>query len=158
MDITAMGGYTVLVLMSAASIGYLALRKRWLSAVLIIISGVGGTVLNHLLKTHFERPRPDLVSHLVEVSTLSFPSGHAMSSAVMYLTLGVLLARSQSSRTLKTYILTLAVIITALVGISRVYLGVHWPTDVIAGWSLGAAWAMLCLLVVGYLNRYMLQK
>ncbi|PZP39853.1 MAG: phosphoesterase [Pseudomonas fluorescens] len=158
MDITAMGGFTVITLISLLSMGYLMLRKRWVSAGLIVVSGAGGTLLNHLLKTHFERPRPDLVSHLVEVSTLSFPSGHAMSSAIMYLTLGALLARSQSSRAIKTYILVSAIFVTALVGMSRVYLGVHWPTDVLAGWCLGATWAIACLLVVGLLNRYLTQK
>jgi undecaprenyl-diphosphatase len=93
------------------------------------------------------------VAHLVEVSTLSFPSGHAMGSAVTYLTLGALLARTQPRRHIKIYVLTVAVLLTLMVGISRVYLGVHWPTDVLAGWCAGSAWALICWTVALWLQR-----
>ena len=106
-----------------------------------------------LLKLGFARPRPDLVPHAVEVYTASFPSGHAMLSAVTYLTLGALLIRVQPRWRVKVYILFLAISITLLVGTSRVYLGVHWPTDVLAGWCVGAAWALLCWLVALRLQR-----
>src|SRR5690606_29595085 len=101
----------------------------------------------------FDRPRPDLVPHEVAVYTASFPSGHSMLSAVTYLTLAVLLARVHARRRIRAYILVIAVFITLLVGASRVYLGVHWPTDVLAGWFAGAAWAALCALLASRLER-----
>ena len=100
----------------------------------------------------FARPRPELVPHGAEIYTASFPSGHAMMAAVVYLTLGALLARTQSGRSVKAYILAIAVILTVLVGASRVYLGVHWPTDVLAGWALGGTWALACWLVMLWLQ------
>lgn len=147
-DITAMGGHTVLTFISLISIGYLLVTRHRSSAALVAASGLGGMLLNHMLKLGFDRPRPDLVAHLAEVHTLSFPSGHAMLSAIIYLTLGVLLARSQSSHAIRGYIVGVALFTTVLVGLSRIYLGVHWPTDVIAGWCLGAAWALLCLQIL----------
>ena len=116
----------------------------------VALSVIGGTVLSFGLKLVFERPRPDLVAHLVEVQTASFPSAHAMLSATTYLTLGALLARFEDRRRLKSYVLGVAIGLTVLVGISRIYLGVHWPTDVIAGWCAGAAWAVACARVARY--------
>jgi len=132
---------------------YLLLAGEGKAALFIFAAVAGGQVLSSLLKLGVDRPRPDLVSHLAEVYTLSFPSGHAMLSAVTYLTLGSLLARVLPGRVLKTYVLAVAVIATLLVGISRVYLGVHWPSDVLAGWCAGSAWAMLCWLVSRRLLR-----
>jgi undecaprenyl-diphosphatase len=145
-DITALGGYTVIILITAAAIGYLAILRQWPSIILVVASLAGGVIINNALKYWFERPRPDLVAHLVEVQTLSFPSGHAMLSAVAYLTLGALIAQVQPRRRLKLYVLSIGVALTLLIGSSRVYLGVHWPTDVLAGWCLGAVWAMACWL------------
>ena len=113
----------------------------------------GGIVLSSLLKAGFERPRPELVPHGSLVYTASFPSGHSMMAAVVYLTLGALLARAQPRRRLKVYLLALAVLVTVAVGISRVYLGVHWPTDVLAGWTIGGAWALLWWAVALGLQR-----
>jgi undecaprenyl-diphosphatase len=152
-DITAIGGTTVLTLITFAVIGYLLIDGKRAAALLVLIAIGGGTIVSTLLKNVFARPRPELVAHLVEVRTLSFPSGHAMLSAVTFLTLGALLARVQPRRRLKIYLLAVAGILTLLVGASRVYLGVHWPTDVLAGWSIGAAWAMLCWLAALWLQR-----
>jgi undecaprenyl-diphosphatase len=152
-DITALGGTTVLTLLTAIVIGYLLIDRKRAAALLVLVSIGGGTLLSTLAKNVFARPRPELVAHLVEVRTLSFPSGHAMLSAVTFLTLGALLARVQPRRRLKIYLLSVAVLLTVLVGISRVYLGVHWPTDVLAGWCAGAAWAILCWLVALWLQR-----
>jgi undecaprenyl-diphosphatase len=105
------------------------------------------------LKSGFERPRPDLVPHGTRVFTASFPSAHAASSAITYLTLGALLARVQSLQRAKVYVMACAVLLTLLVGISRIYLGVHWPSDVLAGWSVGAAWAILCWIAARRLQR-----
>jgi undecaprenyl-diphosphatase len=110
-------------------------------------------LLSSGLKELFDRPRPDLVPHAVQVYTASFPSGHAMLSAVAYLTLGALLARVQAQRRVKAYLLGVSVLLAVLIGVSRVYLGVHWPTDVLAGWCVGAAWAMFCWTVALWLQR-----
>ena len=111
-------------------------------AILLAIAIVGGQVLSHLMKFSFARPRPELVPHIVEVSSASFPSGHSMMSAVTYLTLAVMLARTERRIRIRVFYIVVAAILTMLVGLSRVYLGVHWPSDVLGGWSLGAAWAL----------------
>jgi undecaprenyl-diphosphatase len=152
-DLTALGGVAVLSLLTAAVAAWLALRRLWGATWLLLASVGGGILASTLLKLAFERPRPDLVPHLSHVATASFPSGHSMMAAVVYLTLGVLLARVEPRRRTKAFVLSVAVILTLLVGVSRVYLGVHWPTDVLAGWSIGAAWALLCWLVARWLQR-----
>ncbi|MDQ0314116.1 phosphatase PAP2 family protein [Amorphus orientalis] len=152
-DITALGSFPVLFLIGAIAVGYLVVLRSYASALLVIVSLVGGSALNTVLKQAFARPRPDLVAHLVDVHTLSLPSGHAMLSTVTYLTIGALLARVQPNRLLKIYTVAVAVALALLVGISRVYLGVHWPTDVLSGWCLGAAWAMACWLVARFVGR-----
>lgn len=152
-DITALGSTSVLVLITSAVIIYLLLIRRPSTALFMFVAVAGGQVLSSLLKFEVDRPRPDLVSHLVSETSLSFPSGHAMLSAVTYLTLGSLAARFLPDRTTKVFVLALAVLITVLVGTSRVYLGVHWPSDVLAGWCAGFAWAMLCWLAARLLQR-----
>lgn len=152
-DLTALGGITVLTLISTLSIIYLLIRGKSLSAGLIAFSGLGGLALNHILKTGFDRPRPDLVAHLVEVHSLSFPSAHAMLSAIVYLTLGALLSRSQPSLALKLFTLITSAVIAMSIGLSRIYLGVHWPTDVLAGWCIGVAWALAILRLHAYFMR-----
>ena len=152
-DITALGSSAVLILITTATIVYLLLIRRPATALFIFIAVAGGQVLSSLLKLEVDRPRPDLVSHLVDETSLSFPSGHAMLSAVTYLTLGSLAARFLPDRRTKIFALGLAVLITLLVGLSRVYLGVHWPSDVLAGWCAGFAWAMLCWLAARLLQR-----
>lgn len=152
-DITALGSSAVLVLITAATIMYLLLVRRPGTALFVFAAIAGGQVLSSLLKLEVDRPRPDLVSHLVTETSLSFPSGHAMLSAVTYLTLGSLAARFLPDRRAKIFVLGLAVLVTVLVGISRVYLGVHWPSDVLAGWCAGFAWAMLCWLAARLLQR-----
>jgi undecaprenyl-diphosphatase len=152
-DITALGSTGVLTIMVLSVVGFLAMTRKGHAAVLVLVSVVGGTLLSQTMKFAFARPRPDLVPHGAEVYTASFPSGHSMMAAVVYLTLGALLARTQPDRGVKAYIMTIAVTLAAMVGISRVYLGVHWPTDVLAGWSLGGVWALLCWLVMVWLQR-----
>lgn len=152
-DITALGGHTVLGLVTVSVLVYLALSRRRGATWLVLVSIGGGMALSALLKLGFDRPRPDLVPHYARVYTASFPSGHAMLSAVTYLTLGALLARVQAERGLKIFFLGLAVGVTVLVGLSRIYLGVHWPSDVLGGWCGGAAWACLCWFVALHLQR-----
>jgi undecaprenyl-diphosphatase len=152
-DITGLGGYAVLSIITWATWAYLMIVGKRGTALLVLVAVIGGTLLSSGLKLGFERPRPDLVPHATRVYTASFPSGHAMMSAVTYLTLGALLARVETRRRARAFIVGLAVAMTLLVGMSRVYLGVHWPSDVLAGWSVGAAWASLCWFVALQLQR-----
>ncbi len=143
-DVTALGGATVLVLATLAVAGFLLLGRKYAAMVFVLAAVASGLVLSSLLKACFARPRPEIVPHLSHVYTSSFPSGHSMMSAIVYLTLGTLLARMVTRRPLKVYFLAVALILTALIGCSRVYMGVHYPTDVLAGWTAGLVWATLC--------------
>jgi undecaprenyl-diphosphatase len=152
-DLTALGGVTVLSLISLAGLAHLALRGQRFAALFLGGAITGGLLLSSAAKSAFSRPRPDLVPHGVDVVTASFPSGHAMMAAVTYLTLAVMLARAAPETRMRVFYVAVAVILTGLVGVSRVYLGVHWPSDVLAGWSLGAAWALLVWLLARRLAR-----
>lgn len=152
-DITALGGLVILGLLTIAACGYLWLTQRHKLALFVAVSIPAGALLNTLLKEYFTRPRPDIVPHGTGAALSSFPSGHAMMSAVVFLTLGALLSLSTENTRIKIYILFWSVFLTVIVGISRVYLGVHWPTDIIAGWIAGGTWAVLCLLVGHWLVR-----
>lgn len=152
-DVTGLGGVAVLCFVTLAAAGFLALQRKGHLAWYVILAVGGGMLLSALLKASFDRPRPDLVPHGQAVYTSSFPSGHSMMSAVTFLTLGALLASAQPNRLLKSYLLGLAVLLTVAVGISRVYLGVHWPTDVLAGWTAGSAWALACWSFARHLRR-----
>lgn len=152
-DVTSLGGTTVLALLTVAAIGFMLLRRQWGGAIFVLVSVAGGTLISTALKAIFSRPRPDLVPHAVEVTSASFPSGHSMLAMVTYLTLGAVLAEVQTSRRVKIYILGWAVFLALIVGLSRIYLGVHWPTDVLAGWCLGSAWALLCGSVALWMQR-----
>ncbi|HEY9214769.1 MAG TPA: phosphatase PAP2 family protein [Ancylobacter sp.] len=152
-DVTALGSAVVLGLVTLAAVGFLFMDGKRHSALFVLLAVASGTALSYLLKTGFDRPRPDLVAHLADVHTLSFPSGHAMGSALTYLTIGAVIVRTERKRLLKIYVLSLAIGLTLIVGLSRIYLGVHWPTDVLAGWALGSAWALLCWLIALWLQR-----
>lgn len=151
-DITSLGSFTLVSCVTFIAVGYLLIDGKRAAALFVLVAIAGGVVLSEGLKHLFARPRPELVAHLVEVQTASFPSGHAMLSAVTFLTLGALLARIQSSNRLKAYVVAVAILLTLLIGASRVYLGVHWPTDVLAGWCAGASWAMGCWLLAIWLQ------
>jgi undecaprenyl-diphosphatase len=152
-DLTAFGGNAALLLLSAASIGYLLFEKKKGTALMMAIAIGGGAALSLLLKDYYDRPRPELVPYGSYVLTKSFPSGHSMLSTVTYLTLGAVLAQVQSRWVLKIYVVGLAILIAMLVGVSRVYLGVHWPSDVLAGWAAGSAWALAVWGVTHFLQR-----
>jgi undecaprenyl-diphosphatase len=147
LDITALGGPTVLGLVVAAVTGFFLLHGLYKNALFVFAASCGGWLLNGALKALFARPRPDVVPHLREVASLSFPSGHALTSAVVYLTLGALLMRVAKRRLMRYYCMIIAMTATFIVGASRVYLGVHYPTDVLAGWLVGLTWASICLLL-----------
>jgi undecaprenyl-diphosphatase len=152
-DVTALGSTIVLGIILFAVVGYLFLARKRTEAWLMLGAVLGGVALNDVLKFSFARPRPDLVAPAVRAFTASFPSGHATMSAITYLTLGALLARTHSSRSIRIYFMALAMLLTVLVGLTRVYLGVHYPSDVLAGWCIGTAWAMGCWVLMTWLQR-----
>lgn len=152
-DFTALGGIAVLVMIVLTISGFLLLQRKHGAALWLLLATGSGMALSTALKMGFDRPRPDLVPHGSIVYTASFPSGHSLMAAVVYLTIGTLLVRVLRRRSLKIYVLAVAMLLTLLVGISRVYLGVHWPTDVLAGWTVGAAWALLFWLATWYLQK-----
>ncbi len=154
-DITALGSVAVLTLLILLAFALLASLRRWTEALLLVAGAGGGLAISQTLKHIFERERPDLAYRAVEAVNASFPSGHAILSAVVFLTLGVLAARFTDRRRVKVLAVGAAVLVSLLVGLSRVYLGVHWASDVLAGWCVGAAWSMTCWLAAFLVQRRM---
>jgi undecaprenyl-diphosphatase len=152
-DVTSLGSVIVLMIITFSIVGYLFLTHRLGVAALMLIAVPGGLLLNGILKFAFARPRPDLFAHAARVFTTSFPSGHATLSAITYLTIGALLARAYPSFPVDLYFMSLAGFLTVLVGLSRVYLGVHYPTDILGGWCIGAAWAIGCSVLMAWLQQ-----
>lgn len=146
-DFTALGSAAVLTLVAVGAVLYMLLSRQFRTALFTVIAVGGGWIVSSGLKLGYDRARPDLVAHGDIVYTASFPSGHATMSAVTYLTLAAILCRVERRWRLRLFLLAAAVFLTVLIGLTRVYLGVHWPTDVLAGWSVGAAWAALCWVV-----------
>lgn len=146
-DLTSLGGTTVLALVTLFTVIYLLLIRQRAVGLFVFLAVVGGWALSTVLKLGIARPRPLVVPHLVDVHDLSFPSGHAMLSAVTYLTLAALLSRTQPRYAVRVYMITAALLLTFVIGFSRVYLGVHYPTDVLGGWCAGATWAVFCWLL-----------
>jgi undecaprenyl-diphosphatase len=151
-DVTALGSLTILGLIAGLAVAYLLLNRQRHAALFVTLSVVSGAALSTLFKLVIDRPRPDIET-AVRVFTSSFPSGHATVSAVVYLTLGALLAHVTPNRRLAAFFLTTAIGLTVLIGLSRIYLGVHYPTDVVAGWALGTAWALLCWVAANIRGR-----
>lgn len=152
-DITSLGGIAVLGLFALIAVGFLVMMGKRLSAVLLVAGLAGGVVLSEGLKAVFERERPPAPFQVVETLNASFPSGHALLATVFYLTLGVMLTQAFPRRRFKAYALGVGVILAVMVGVTRVYLGAHWATDVIAGWCVGAAWAMALWLTAYAVQR-----
>ncbi len=152
-DVTALGSNIVLTLIVLAALGFLWMHNQHRLFLMLVAAVIGGNIMNSLFKVFFARPRPDIVPHLREVVTYSFPSGHAALSATVYLTMGILLFEVVRAPRARIYCLCIAMLTTALVGLSRVYLGVHYPSDVLAGWAVGITWAALCWLGLQYTAR-----
>jgi undecaprenyl-diphosphatase len=153
LEVTALGSTMVLLLVLLAVLGYLALEKRWRELGLVFAAAAGGAALSSGLKLLIGRPRPAVLIPLIHPDSPSFPSGHSMLAAAVYLTLGALLARFVRRRRVKAFFLATAMILVFLIGVTRVYLGVHYPSDVLGGWSAGLAWALVCWLVALALQR-----
>ena len=152
-DITALGGISVLGLFALIVIVFLVAQRKWLSAVLLPLGLAGGVALSEGLKAVFERERPPVAVQAVETINASFPSGHALLSTVFYLTVAVMLTRPFPQKRLKALVLGVGVLLALLVGVTRIYLGAHWASDVFAGWSVGAAWAMVLWLIAYGVER-----
>jgi undecaprenyl-diphosphatase len=153
LEISALGSATVLLFVTFSVVGYLWLERRYGLVALVLASTFGGVLITTVLKDVLGRPRPTVVPHLVSVSSASFPSGHSMLSTTVYLTLGALLTRVPADRTTKLYFVLLASVLTLSIGLSRIYLGVHYPTDVLGGWVGGLVWALACVVVARELER-----
>ncbi len=152
MEITALGGFPVIGLLTVLVTGGLLAARLSGTALFVVLSISGGSALSSLLKLLFGRPRPDLVPHLDVIHTASFPSGHATISTLTYLTLAALVARAVTRKRVRAYLIGCAVALALIIGVSRIYLGVHWPSDVLAGWALGAAWAAFSFIVLSILQ------
>lgn len=152
-DLTSLGGISVLTLFAVIAFSFLLIQRKRLSALLLVIGLIGGVCLSEGLKALFERERPPIAYQAVETLNASFPSGHALLSTVFYLTLGVMLTRAFPQKRFKAFVLGSAITIALLIGLTRVYLGAHWASDVIAGWCAGAAWAMALWLVAYAIER-----
>lgn len=153
-DVTALGGVGILTFLVLAAAGFLWLQRKRRLTVFLLVSVTTGIALSQMLKSGFDRPRPELISHEAAVYTASFPSGHSLMAAIVYLTLAVLLSRTLERKAAKAYVISLATVLVIAVGISRLYLGVHWPTDVLAGWIVGSGWALLCGIIAKWLARH----
>ena len=153
LDLTALGSPVILGLVVIAVVGFLLLQTRYRTALFVLITSAGGSFVNVALKSAFVRTRPSVVPHLRDVTSPSFPSGHALTSAVVYLTLGAVLMHVSSGRLTKFYCLAIAMLVTLVTGVTRVCLGVHYPTDVIAGWIVGLLWASICWGAAQMLER-----
>lgn len=141
-DMTALGGIGVVIGASLMFAGYLALERRLVDIAVLATSIVGAQLVSGVIKHLVQRPRPDLVSHEAAIYSASFPSGHTLMATVVYITFALLLAADFADRRVREYLLASAWLVAFAVGASRIYLGVHWPSDVLAGWSLGALWML----------------
>jgi undecaprenyl-diphosphatase len=145
-DVSSLGSLSILIGASLIAAAYLLMIGHWKAALHVAVAAAGGIALGMGLKIPFDRARPDLLLHESQVFTRSFPSAHAAVSAAVLLTLGAIAARHARYRSRRVFILATATAIVILIGTSRIYLGVHWPSDVVAGWALGTAWACGCRL------------
>jgi undecaprenyl-diphosphatase len=156
-DLTALGSVAVLTMLALGAAGFLVLHRRWIEAVIIAVGFGGGLTISQVLKTFFGRERPPEIYRAAEILNASFPSGHALLSAVVFLTLGAMLAETAKGRAARIYVMVVAIALVVVVGLSRIYLGVHWTTDVLAGWAAGGAWATACWLIERRLKTWLLR-
>lgn len=152
-DLTALGGVTVLTLVAVLAVAFLLTRGRIRQAFYTALATGGGAIFGKILKSLFARERPEVVPHLVEVHSLSFPSGHSMNSAIVYLTLAVMLSRTFEDRRSRIFVIGVAALLVLTIGFTRLYLGVHYPTDVLGGWTVGATWALAMGLIATRLQE-----
>ncbi|WAC59890.1 phosphatase PAP2 family protein [Brevundimonas sp. SL130] len=153
-DITSLGGIAVLGLFALIVIVFLLSQRKWLSSLLLALGLAGGVMLSEGLKAVFERERPPQLMQAVETTNASFPSGHALLATVFYLSVAVMLTRAFPRPGFKIFVLGVGMVMALLVGLTRIYLGAHWATDVFAGWAAGSAWAMALWLAAYGIARW----
>lgn len=151
-DLTALGSVTVVTLVVCIAVVFFALSRHWGSVAQLVIAAVGGAMLSTMLKQVLERQRPPEIGRLVHVASFSYPSGHSLQSAAVYLTLAILVARRHSQPLAHKLVFVLALMLAGAIGSSRAYLGVHYPSDITAGFLLGAGWALLVSAVFSFLR------
>lgn len=152
-DITALGSVTLLTLFTFFILILFALKKRWMDFAQLFIAQAGSGIISRTSKEFYMRPRPTMVEKLVEVSNYSYPSGHSLATATFYVTIGLLLCEYYKSHRSRVVIFMLGFLMMGLVGLSRIYLGVHYPSDVIGGFALGSAWALLLPALMSFGRR-----
>lgn len=140
LEVTALGSGSVIIMVVLLASVFLWLTKHKWSVYVLLLVVLGGKLLNNLLKGGFGRERPSIVESITDVSSQSFPSGHAMSSIVAYGSIAYLIGRLEPSKRLRYTIWTVAILLVLAIGATRMYLGVHYPSDIIGGYVAGAAW------------------
>jgi undecaprenyl-diphosphatase len=159
LEITALGGVAVVWMVILVSSVFLWQTRHHYSVLLLWVAVLGGNAINFTLKAEFDRPRPQLFEWRVPFAPhSSFPSGHSTTAVVLYATLAYLLARLEPSRTMRRLTLAVAGLVILLIGSSRVYLGVHHPSDVLAGFAVGLAWATFCALGIEAIRFFRAKK
>ena len=157
LEVTSLGNGTVVFVIAGVAALFLWLTRHRYSSVLLLAASAGGIVVSLVLKGFFQRPRPQVIEWGTQVVTSSFPSGHATTSAVVYATVAYLAARLQRRRWTRVVTLVAATIFILAIALSRLYLGVHYPTDVAAGMVAGLAWAGFCMAVLEAVQRFILR-
>jgi len=152
-DLTAIGSVSVLAGLSLLVGTFLVIQRKRLEAGIIAVAFAGGLTISQLLKEFFNRERPPEIYRASEILNASFPSGHALLATVVFLTLGAMLAQAAKGEGLRIFVMSAAIGLALIVGVTRIYLGVHWTTDVLAGWSAGAAWGTACWLAGRWLKQ-----
>jgi len=145
LEVTFLGTGLVVMMIVAVSAMFLWITRHRYSATLLIFATLGGIILNNLLKAGFDRPRPQIFQWGTHVLSSSFPSGHAMSATVVYSTVAYLAARLEAKRLMRWVVMIIATILILIICFSRVYLGVHFPSDILAGVLIGFAWSGFCM-------------
>jgi undecaprenyl-diphosphatase len=158
LEVTALGTGTVVMMIVAVAALFLVLTSHKYSAMLLLASAAGGIVLNGLLKIGFDRPRPAIFLPQVHTVSSSFPSGHAMSAAIVYSTVAYLAARLHKRRWARWMVMGAAFLVIVLISISRLYLGVHYPSDVVAGLAIGLAWAGFCMATLEAIQKFGIRR
>ena len=154
LEITALGTGVVVMMIVSISALFLALTQHKYSALLLLVATFGGVVLNQVLKLFFDRPRPEVIVWGTHAASSSFPSGHAMSATIVYSTVAYLASRLHEHAWQRWLTLSIAGIVIILISVSRLYLGVHYPSDVLAGGIIGLGWAAFCMATLEAIQKF----
>jgi len=141
-DVTALGGFTFLTLMTIVVVLGLLFHRKRREGIIVAATAISAHISIEILKFLYDRPRPDSVLPPIHAYSASFPSGHTTESTAIFLTVATVIASLEAKHNTKILTYTAATFVIVAIGFSRVYLGMHWPTDVLGGWVLGAAWAL----------------